>query len=198
MYRGYQFIIAHIVMRCCTVEPQIATYQLSAYHILYHDPKGELCLICWLEMSWRLWKVMHRDLKCSNLLLDVSGRVTWRNILLASMTTTFSSHVAGPRLVPEFNQKWKRISKPDSQGEDIRFWLLLGSDSFLSFIPPEYHLHSDTLPSVNASPADLPAKKEYIYEIRDRCDKSDTVWAGKKPACCLDCIGGYTTHEGFK
>ena len=30
--------------------------------------------------------MMHRDLKCSNLLLDVSGRVTWRNILLASLT----------------------------------------------------------------------------------------------------------------
>lgn len=89
MYRGYQFIIAHIVMRCCTVESQIATYQLSVYHVLYQDPKGELCLMGWLEMSWRFWKVMHRDLKCSNLLLDVSGRVTWRNILLASMTTTF-------------------------------------------------------------------------------------------------------------
>ena len=86
MYRGYQFIIAHIVMRCCTVEPQIATYQLSVYHVLYQDPKGELCLMGWLEMSWRFWKVMHRDLKCSNLLLDVSGRVTWQNILLASMT----------------------------------------------------------------------------------------------------------------
>lgn len=112
MYRGYQFIIAHIVIRCCTVEPQIATYQLSVYHILYQDPKGELCLMGWLEMSWRFWKVMHRDLKCSNLLLDVSGRVTWRNILLASMTHNdffqpCGRSKIGPRVQPEVEKNFE-------------------------------------------------------------------------------------------
>ena len=64
----------------------------------------------WVGAFGCFWKVMHRDLKCSNLLLDVSGRVTWLIILLASTThnDTFSSHVAGPKLLPEFKARQPR------------------------------------------------------------------------------------------
>lgn len=114
MYRGYQFIIAHIVMRCCTVEPQIATYQLSVYHVLYQDPKGELCLICWLEMSWRFWMILEGDAPWFEMQQSIARRL-WASHL-AEYFAGFNDNdffqpcgrsKIGPRVQPEVEKNFE-------------------------------------------------------------------------------------------
>ena len=83
------------------------------------------------------WQVMHRDLKCSNLLLDVSGRVAWlwnplqyaaTNSVRCEECRSVSQCVAVCRSVsqcPCLSNLY--LGYALHQGKDIGFWLFLGS-----------------------------------------------------------------------